>query len=155
MTEINRIQVGQDIESFRRVLWQDMIGSAFRGRSTFEISSIQLMTLFILEEVDHMTVNQLADKLGRSVSATSRMVDQLVGKTWLLREEDSNDRRTKRLTLSSAGRAFLRSLEQVRIETQLALIDELSSADQVIVAQAMHLLAEAARRRQHESADSF
>ena len=65
------------------------------------------------------------------------------------RREDKQDRRTKRVFLTEQGRAFLRTFEQNRADAQLAIMVYLSPEEQAQVAQAMTLLAEAARRRSH------
>jgi DNA-binding MarR family transcriptional regulator len=124
-----------------------MLEGRSQERSGFEISSVQLMTLFVLDETGNLSVKQVSDKLGRSVSAVSRMIDDMVARGWVDRQEDAEDRRAKRIALASAGRTFLEDLESRRIAAQIDLMEELGPEDQRIVASAMRLLAEAAGRR--------
>jgi DNA-binding MarR family transcriptional regulator len=139
--------IAESIRQYRRVVWRDMIENTFRGRSTFEISSLQLMTLFLLEDGGSLSLKKTAASLGRSLSAASRMIDDMVEKGWVRRVEDENDRRSKQLSLTREGRAFLNALETRRVNAQISLIKELAPAEQELVGRAMHLLAEAARRR--------
>lgn len=139
--------IAESIRQYRRVVWRDMIESSFRGRSGFEISSLQLMTLFLVDDAGSLLLKETAALLGRSLSAVSRMIDEMVERGWVRREEGKKDRRSKQLSLTREGRAFLNSLESRRVNAQIALIRELTPDEQDLVGRAMHLMAEAARRR--------
>src|SRR5205085_2623847 len=91
--------------------------------------------------------------LGCSLSVTSRLLDQLVAHGWVCRREDERDRRVKRVSVSERGRSFVDALEQKRVETQLVVMAYLSPEERVVVAQAMQLLADAARRHALEHAE--
>lgn len=69
--------------------------STIAGSSNFDISAIQLATLFLLIGEGELTIKRIAELLGRSVSATSRMLDQLVARGLISRTEDVRDQRTK------------------------------------------------------------
>lgn len=101
-----------------------------------------------------MTIKRLAEVLGRSVSATSRLLDQLVTRGLVNRSEDTQDRRTKRVSLSESGQAFVQTIEQRRVEAQIAVMAYLSPEERAVVEQAMQLLAVAARRHTDEHARS-
>ena len=100
----------------------------------------------MLDDVGEPTIKQVAETLGRSVSATSRLLDQLVERGLIGRREDKQDRRAKRVFLKEEGWTFLRTFEQNRADAQVALMVYLAPEEQAQVAQAMALLAEAARR---------
>ena len=89
----------------------------------------------------------------RSVSATSRLLDQLVTRGMIHRREDERDRRAKLVAITEQGRALIATLEQRRAEAQISVMDYLSAEERVTVTRGMVLLAEAAQRRreQHES----
>jgi len=55
-----------------------------------------------------------------TAAAMSQMVDRLVRQGWLLRREDTNDRRRKAVSLSPAGTAMLRELERARTQDYAA-----------------------------------
>ncbi|MFL5692788.1 MAG: MarR family transcriptional regulator, partial [Ktedonobacteraceae bacterium] len=114
--DYNREMLAQNLIEFRRTLWREMVVGAIRGSSNFEMSSIQLVTLFLLVSEGELTIKQVAEFLGRSVSAVSRMLDQLVVRGLVCRREDERDRRVKRVSLSESGRSFVHSLEQKRVE---------------------------------------
>lgn len=97
-------------------------------------------------------MKQMAQTLARSVSATSRLLDQLVERGLVGRREDEHDRRNKRLFITAAGRRFLRTFERTRAGAQMALMEYLTTEEQALVSHAMALLAEASRRRSHADA---
>ncbi len=101
----------------------------------------------MLDEEDELTITQVAELLGRSVSVVSRLLDQLVVRGMVRRREDERDRRVKRVTITEQGRTLVATLEQQRANAQLAVMASLSPEEQAEVTRAMVLLAQASRRR--------
>src|SRR6266704_2927552 len=56
-----------------------------------------MATLLLLDEEGELTIKQIAELVGRSISATSRLLDQLVERGMVSRREDERDRRGTRL----------------------------------------------------------
>ena len=128
--------------------------STIASSSNSDISAVQLATLALLSGEEALTIKRVAEVLGRSVSATSRLLDQLVTRGLVNRSEDTQDRRTKRVSLSESGQAFVQTIERKRVEAQIAVMAYLSSEERDVVEQAMQLLAVAARRHADEHARS-
>jgi DNA-binding MarR family transcriptional regulator len=135
-------------------MWKETMLSTIAGSSNSDISAIQFATLLLLAGEGELTIKRIAEQLGRSVSATSRMLDQLVTRGLINRNEDERDRRTKRVSLSGSGRTFVQTIEQKRAEAQIAVMAYLSPKERTIVEQAMQLLAVAARRHADQHARS-
>ena len=108
-----------------------------------------MATLLLLEEEKELTIKQIAELLGRSVSTTSRLVDQLVERDLISRREDEHDRRMKRVAITENGRKLISTLEQRRADAQIAVMEFLSANERAEVARGMALLAEASLRRSH------
>jgi DNA-binding MarR family transcriptional regulator len=151
--DYNREMLAQNLTEFRRALWREMVVSTIQGSNNFEMSSIQLVTLFLLVSEGELTIKRVAEFLGRSVSAVSRMLDQLVVRGLVCRREDERDRRVKQVSLSESGRSFVHTLEQKRAEAQMMVMAYLSPEESAVVAQAMQFLADAARRHALEHAE--
>lgn len=119
----------------------------------FDYSLPQVATLLMLDEEGELTIKRVAQLLGRSISATSRLLDQLVVRGMISRREDERDRRAKRVAITEQGRALILTLEQRRADVQIVVMEYLSAEEQAQVTRAMVLLAEAGQRRrmQHES----
>ena len=141
------------IRQFRRTILSDFIYGMVQAFEDFDYSLPQMATLLFLDEQGELTIKQVAEALGRSVSATSRLLDQLVTRGMIHRREDERDRRAKLVAITEQGRALIATLEQRRAEAQLSVMDYLSAEERVTVTRGMVLLAEAAQRRreQHES----
>lgn len=139
-------QLAADIGLFRRGLIPDFMLELLRRVGDAEPSLLQVATLYVLDAGSRPTVRDLAARIGRSMSATSRMVDQLVRRGWVDRGEDPDDRRAKRLELTPAGSDFLRGFERARATAQLALTRYLTDDEQRLVSEAMALLGKASRR---------
>ncbi len=152
--DYNHEKLAQNLTEFRRTIWRELILSTIRGSSDFEMSSIQFVTLLLLVSEGELTIKRVAEFLGRSESATSRMLDQLVVRGLVCRREDERDRRVKRVSLSESGLSFVNTLEQKRVEAQMVVMTYLPPEERAVVAQAMQFLADAARRHALEHTES-
>lgn len=137
------------LELFRS-MQTDLVPSLVR---VLERDDLQLLHAGILQALDRggePTVKELAGLIGRSVSRTSRLLEQLVARGLVERDADSADRRIKRVRISADGRSALRAIQRVRVEAQLELWEHLTESERTTVLDAMELLAEAARRYRYE-----
>ena len=112
-----------------------------------ELSITQLATLYVLDGDEPVSLGVLAERVGRSVSAVSRLVDGLVRRGLVERREHPTDRRVRRVAIAEDGEAVLRRLERTRADAQLKIMDRLDPAEWALVARAMALLGDAARQR--------
>src|SRR4051794_4519058 len=89
--------LNRSLTALRRAVLRDGFLDAVRAMADHEISVAQLATLTLLDAEGSATVGALAADLGRSLSATSRLIDQLVQRGIVSRQEDDRDRRVKRI----------------------------------------------------------
>ena len=143
-------ELARNIRRFRRAIWRDTVLDLTRDFGDFEFSLPQMVVLLLLEEEREITIKQLSELLGRSASATGRLVDQLVRRNLVSRREDERDRRTKRVTITGRGRSLVDALEQRRANAQVAVMRYLSDEERAEVARVMALLAEAGERRKRD-----
>jgi DNA-binding MarR family transcriptional regulator len=116
-----------------------------------ELSMTQLATLYVLDAGEPVSLGALAERVGRSVSATSRLVDALVRRGLVERQEHPTDRRVRRVAIAKDGEALLRRLERTRADAQLEIMNRLEPADRALVGRAMALLGDAARQERRPS----
>src|SRR5215472_5459275 len=129
---------------------------ALRVVQTFgdvDFSFPQMVTLLLLDEEGEQTIKGVAEMLGRSFSATSRLLDQLVVRGMISRREDERDRRVKHVAITAQGRSFIEMIEQQRADAQIAVMEYLSPEERAEVVRGMVLLVEATRRKKdlHET----
>jgi DNA-binding MarR family transcriptional regulator len=96
-----------------------------RGSDVFRVidesglTFAQMKALVELEaaDADASTVTELSEELGISVPSASRAADGLVRKKLATRVEDTDDRRVKRLTLTSKGHRLADRIISARLAT--------------------------------------
>ena len=123
----NRI-INSPIERFTRILFSKVIQRLAVVVSEENLSFSQVAALHIIDREGVVNVNDISTSLNLSMSATSRMIDELVKKDLIERKEDQENRRAKTLSLTTSGRKFMDilSIERVKIieESAQALADK-------------------------------
>jgi DNA-binding MarR family transcriptional regulator len=146
MTMDERERLAASFGDMRRAMIPAFLLDMLSAVDGDELSMTQLATLYLLDAGDPVSLGALAERVGRSVSATSRLVDVLVRRGLVERQEHPSDRRVRRVLLSKDGVALLRRLERTRADAQLEIMSRLGPPDRAVVARAMTLLGDAARR---------
>lgn len=111
-----------------------------------DISARQASILDHLDEVDLMSMTELAGHMGVTVATMSLSIDRLERKQYVKRQPDPKDGRRVLLRLTDAGvrvREANSVLDPVRVEQVLA---HLSPADRVRALAGLELLARASNR---------
>lgn len=87
-----------------------------------DLSFSQVAALHIIDQSQEISIQDLSQRLNLSLSATSRLIDDLVKTDFLDRIEDPANRRSKIVTLTKFGKDFLNklSMERVKIVTTTA-----------------------------------
>jgi len=98
-------------------------GSMVRLIAQYDLTLPQLIALDIMS-LGPQTVSGLATDLRLTPGAVSRMVDQLVRKKLVSREEGIGDRRRKSLNLTAAGRRVVNQLERARTGNFTKVVSE-------------------------------
>ena len=90
----------------------------FEAMGALELSMTQIKLLHHLEDADReLTLKQAADLVLISLPAASRTVDDLVRRGFVIRHEDVEDRRCKRVSPTEAGRSVIRRLNAARLSS--------------------------------------
>lgn len=79
------------------------------------LSFSQVAALHILDQAKSISIQDISLRLNLSLSATSRLVDDLVKTEFIERVEDQQNRRSKILTLTPHGQVFLDKLSEERV----------------------------------------
>jgi DNA-binding MarR family transcriptional regulator len=137
------------LSRFRRATLRGSIFTLLHSFDLAEFSLPQVFTLLLLDEQGERPIKEIAAQIGRSVSTTSRLLDQLVERGLISRREDAADRRTKRVAITPSGHELIANIEQQRAVAQITVLDQLAADERAIVIQAIELLAEASARGKH------
>lgn len=104
------------LERITRILFSNVIERLAVVMSEEHLSFSQVAALHIIDREQNININDISTKLSLSMSATSRMIDELVKKDLIERKEDQENRRSKNLTVSSTGKAFMDNLSVERVK---------------------------------------
>jgi DNA-binding MarR family transcriptional regulator len=118
----NVADLAQDVCAFMAYVQKNSGDDFFRLIGELELSLSQLKLLMILDRDGERTLGELAETLVLSLPAASRAVDGLVKRKMVVRREDADDRRHKRVAISAKGSDVIGQLNQARLTgIQLAL----------------------------------
>jgi DNA-binding MarR family transcriptional regulator len=116
------------------------------------VSAHQASILDHLDEVDAMSVTDLAGHMGVTVATMSLAIDRLERRAYVRRDRDPRDRRRVLLRVTPAGvrlREAKSVLDPVRVEQVLA---HLSTADRDAALRGLELLARASEKHMRATA---
>jgi DNA-binding MarR family transcriptional regulator len=111
-----------------------------RRRGSAEISVPQFRVLAFIDRHPGESLSAIAERVGLSLPAMSRLVDGLVDHGLLSRELSPQDRRFVAIRITDAGRELVRA---ARADAQNRLADilaDLPAEDRTVVVEGMHKL---------------
>lgn len=115
----------------------------FEAVGTLELSLTQIKLLHHLDDASsELTLKEAAESVHVSLPAASRVVDDLVRRGFVLRNEDAEDRRMKRVRLTDAGGAVIRRLNAARLIGFESFAQTLTGTEHEQLAQALATLLE-------------
>jgi DNA-binding MarR family transcriptional regulator len=120
-------------------------GSVIRAIDETGLAFTQMKGLVTLSghaDEEPMTVNDLSEELGLSLASASRAVDGLVRRKLATRVEDPDDRRVRRVSLTSAGQAIADELMAARLAGLQRFVDTLSADERRKLEAALEVLME-------------
>jgi len=124
-----------------RALWRELVIGFASQLGELRLGFTQLAALYVLADGGTTTISDLADALGRSPSATSRVVDALVKRRLLERQTETEDRRQRSVSLTHRGQALLRMVDRARADQFLSAVRPLPTAERALVAMGVAALA--------------
>ena len=99
--------------------------------SQYDVTSSQLMLMFLLTQTEKLTMGQLAEMLDLTPRAITGIVDALTKKKFVVRNQDLSDHRITWILLSAQGKSFLKTARP-DIATKLgSLLSVLTRKEQV------------------------
>ncbi len=104
------------IEKFTRMMFSRVIERLAQVISEENLSFSQVAALHIIDQVQAISIQDISQRLNLSLSATSRLIDDLVKTDFIDRVEDQDNRRSKILTLTAHGQTFLDKLSIERVK---------------------------------------
>lgn len=93
------------------------------------LSQAEYHAFIAISSSDKVSSNQLAEKMGLSLSRISRIVDKMVVKGYLLRSTSDRDRRAIHLELTQEGKELMEKMLTYRSACELKIIQNVSASE--------------------------
>lgn len=107
-------------------LWHHCVSDSTRLYALLDELGLGLTDMKLLHHLSHSTddptVKDLGACMGLSLPGASRAADALLRRGWVVRREDDQDRRMKRLAITDEGRDVLRRVEEARLAGMATVI---------------------------------
>jgi DNA-binding MarR family transcriptional regulator len=130
-----------------RALWRDLVIGFAAQLGELRLGFTQLAALYAAAGTATLTVADLAEQIGRSPSATSRVVSGLESRGYLRRSEEEADRRQRTVQVTADGTALLSLIDRARAEQFLAVVRPLPPGERALIAMGVAALADRAITR--------
>jgi DNA-binding MarR family transcriptional regulator len=113
----------------------------FEAMGMLELTMTQIKLLHQLElTTEELTLKEAAERVPVSLPAASRTVDDLVRRGMIVRHEDVEDRRMKRIQLTEEGRVAIRRLNAARLDGFEKFTESLTDDERRVLAGALSKL---------------
>lgn len=116
------------------------VGAEMRKDAPRELSMQQFRALKTIERMGGASVSALAEHVGSTLSAASRLIDGLVEKSYVRRETAADDRRRLVLNLTEQGQKALDSVHIQAVSCLAQNLDTLTNSECAMINLAMDLL---------------
>ncbi|HEU0244403.1 MAG TPA: MarR family transcriptional regulator, partial [Candidatus Limnocylindrales bacterium] len=133
-TRIQNVRQISERVAMGRALWRELVVGFAYQLGELNLGFTQLAALYVLAEGSTTTVADLAEAIGRSPSATSRLVDGLVKRRLVERRREEDDGRLRTVWLTPRGHAILRMVDRARAEQFLSAVRPLPRSERALIA---------------------
>jgi DNA-binding MarR family transcriptional regulator len=130
-----------------RALWRDLVIGFAAQLGQLRLGFTQLAALYAAAGTATLTVADLAEQIGRSPSATSRVVSSLAARGLLARQEEVADRRQRTVAVTQEGTALLAQIDRARADQFLSVVRPLPPAERALIAMGVAALSSRALTR--------
>ncbi len=140
-TRITNVRQVTERVAMGRALWRELVVGFSSQLGELNLGFTQLAALYVLAEGATTTIADLAEAIGRSPSATSRLVGGLERRRLVERRREDDDGRLRTVWLTARGQAVLRMVDRARAEQFLAAVRPLPRSERALIAMGVAALA--------------
>jgi DNA-binding MarR family transcriptional regulator len=145
--ELQNPRLLSDRIAIGRALWRDLVIGFAAQLGELKLGFTQLAALYAIGGAQTLTIADLAEQIGRSPSATSRIVASLERRGFIARDREVADRRQRTLSLTQRGTSLLSTIDRARADQFLSIVRPLPMAERALVAMGVAALASRAMTR--------
>jgi DNA-binding MarR family transcriptional regulator len=140
-TRIQNVRQISERVAMGRALWRELVVGFAYQLGELNLGFTQLAALYVLADGATTTIADLAESIGRSPSATSRLVDGLVKRRLVERRREEDDARQRSVWLTPRGQAVLRMVDRARAEQFLSAVRPMPRGERALIAMGVAALA--------------
>ena len=140
-TRIQNVRQISERVAMGRALWRELVVGFASQLGELRLGFTQLAALYVLADSRTTTIADLAEAIGRSPSATSRLVDGLVRRRLVERRNEEDDKRLRSVWLTQRGQAMLRVVDRERADQFLSAVRPLPTPERALIAMGVAALA--------------
>lgn len=148
-TQDERAELIASINDLQKEMTQHLAGDRGIPLLSSDLTMQQFKLLLILSVDDGLSIQQTAERLGVKLGTLTGIADRLVSQGLVSRIEDANDRRVRRMSLTTAGVKLLEDITDTGLSRFRLLLAEL---DDETLRQCLHVtraLVDASARLRH------
>ena len=120
-----------------------VIRKEFRSQRGPELTLLEFRSLAFINRMSGCSLNEVADHIGLEAPTVSKLVDNLVKRNLVTREEDPDDRRRVCLQISSKGKKSIDIAYEHTREFLAERLAHLNERDRLALIQAIEILRDA------------
>ena len=124
-TDYRKNQISQILELMHIIKHRFLSKASISGQLPFS----QMAMLHLVEEHQGTSIKDLSLMLGITSSAVTQLVNELVDKGYLIRQDKDNDRRSSQISLTGKCREQLSELKKLQFEKVSVVFDVLSDEE--------------------------
>ncbi|WP_028775411.1 MarR family winged helix-turn-helix transcriptional regulator [Shimazuella kribbensis] len=125
MIESTDHQIGHWVRRLNHALIQ----SLSEALKPYELGHSQWQVLSILYKDNNISIKKLREQLNVESGTLTGVIDALIRKGWVIREEDPKDRRMKQVKMTEEGKLKWSSLPNPRGTVKQKLVQDISKED--------------------------
>ena len=111
-----------------------------------DISQVDFVVIDLLDSDGKLSCNDLSKRMGLSVSRSSRIVDRLLHKGYVLRKTNPQNRRAVQIYLSQKGKKLKKNIEKLKGECEKKIFGGIDAKEIEIVERGIVILQQSLRQ---------
>jgi DNA-binding MarR family transcriptional regulator len=108
--------------------------------AALDVTMAQAKLLYVVAAAGELTMSEVAQRVGVSISTASAAVDRLVATGLLARSEDPSNRRQVRVSITATGIENLEQLRELSLRQMRELLERVPDADLGVIEHATRIL---------------
>jgi MarR family transcriptional regulator, organic hydroperoxide resistance regulator len=106
-------------------VWQNVALDLTVEATALDLSLSELNALFEIKDTPNLTVSDIAEHTKLSLAASSQLIERMVKRGLVMRQEDPHNRRQKQVKLSKEGEKVLESFDAIYDQATRDLLAQL------------------------------